>query len=121
MKDYIKIENNADCCGCGACVNACPKAAITMKEDKAGFVYPSVNDELCVKCGKCVSVCAFKEKKKGANGEPEVYAAVNGNDEILMESSSGGIFTVLAEAVIDKGGCVFGAAFSDDFRKGSSL
>ena len=114
MKDFIKIEKSSDCCGCGACVNACPKSAISMKEDEAGFIYPSVNETLCVKCGKCVSVCTFTSKQSGAHGEPEVYAAVNSNEEILMESSSGGIFSVLAETVIDKGGCVFGAAWADD-------
>lgn len=115
MKDYIKIENSKDCCGCGACVNACPVSAITMKENEIGFIYPSVCETLCIGCGRCKKVCVFSEKLVGANGEPQVFAAVTKNKEVLAESSSGGIFTEIAEAVIDKGGAVFGAAWTEDF------
>ena len=115
MKDYIKIENQKDCCGCGACANICPAGAIEMQEDEIGFFYPFVNEELCIGCGQCKKVCVFCEKSVGENVEPLVYAAVTKNKEILGESSSGGIFTELAEAVIDKGGAVFGAAWTEDF------
>ena len=115
MKDYIKIENSKDCCGCGACANICPVSAITMKEDETGFIYPTVDEALCIGCGQCRKVCVFGDKSVGANGEPQVYAAVTKNQEILAESSSGGIFTELALSVIDKGGAVFGAAWTEDF------
>ena len=115
MKDYIKIKNQKDCCGCGACANICPVNAIEMQEDEIGFFYPFVNEELCIGCGQCKKVCVFCEKSFGENAEPQVYAAVTKNKEVLKESSSGGIFTELAEAVIDKGGAVFGAAWTEDF------
>ena len=115
MKNYIKVDDEKNCCGCFACVNSCAKGAITMKEDKAGFIYPSVDEELCVSCGKCVDVCVFNKKGVGAAGEPEVYAAVTKDGEILSQSSSGGIFTPLASAVIERGGAVFGAAWNEDF------
>ena len=112
MKNCINIENKKDCCGCGACVNCCPKGAITMKEDEAGFIFPQVDEELCISCGKCKKVCVFGEANCGAaDGEPEVYAAVFKDSEILETSSSGGLFTPLACAVLDKGGAVFGAAW----------
>ena len=114
MKNFIKIECLEDCCGCGACVNICLRNAITMKEDKAGFMYPAVDESLCVSCGRCIDVCVFNDKSKGANGAPSVYAAVTNDRDVLMESSSGGIFTELANAVLDKGGVVFGAAWTDD-------
>ncbi|MBQ7718640.1 MAG: Coenzyme F420 hydrogenase/dehydrogenase, beta subunit C-terminal domain [Clostridia bacterium] len=115
MKDYIKIDNLKDCCGCGACVNICPCGAIEMKENEMGFFYPEVDEEKCVGCGQCRKVCVFCEKSVGANGEPLVYAAVTKNKEVLSQSSSGGIFTELAEAVIEKGGAVLGAAWDEDF------
>ena len=37
-----------DCCGCGACVNICPKTAIHMEKDEYGFVYPRIDVEKCV-------------------------------------------------------------------------
>ena len=114
MNNHIIIERPEQCCGCGACVNACAPGAITMQEDKAGFLYPVVDDALCVGCGRCADVCVFAEKQKGANGEPAVYAAVTRDRGVLKESSSGGLFTALAEAVLDKGGVVFGAAWTDD-------
>lgn len=114
MKNYVKIEHPEDCCGCGACVNVCPRNAITMKEDEAGFIFPSVDESLCVSCGKCADVCVFKEEKKGENDPPEVYAAVIGAQDVLMQSSSGGIFSALALAVLDRGGAVFGAAWTED-------
>ena len=115
MKEYIKIENPKDCCGCGACVNACPVGAITMRENEIGFIYPIVNEELCIGCGLCKKVCVFGDKSVGANGEPQVFAAVTKNQDVLSQSSSGGIFTELAKSVIDKGGAVFGAAWTEDF------
>ena len=115
MKDCINIKNKKDCCGCGACVNICPKDAISMKEDEAGFIFPAVDKALCIHCGRCVNVCVFNEKSRGAaDGEPEVFAAVYRDKAVLEESSSGGIFTPLARAVLDKGGAVFGAAWTDD-------
>ncbi|MBQ7580510.1 MAG: Coenzyme F420 hydrogenase/dehydrogenase, beta subunit C-terminal domain [Clostridia bacterium] len=114
MKNHIVVEKPEKCCGCGACANACVLGAIEMKEDEAGFIYPSVNEEKCVLCGKCVDVCVFTDKNKGANAEPEVYAAASKNREILEQSSSGGIFSEIANAVLERGGAVFGAAWTDD-------
>lgn len=52
----------SQCCGCSACFVACPKGAITMKPDEFGFLYPVIDEVLCVGCGACVKVCAFKGK-----------------------------------------------------------
>ena len=116
MKKYISIENPKDCCACGACVNICPKGAITMKDDNAGFGFPSVDKSLCVECGRCVDVCVFTKKGVGAGENAQVYAAVNNDKEVLLNSSSGGLFTPLANTVLDKGGAVFGAAWNDDMQ-----
>ena len=117
MKNCIIIEEKKNCCGCGACVNSCPKGAIKMEEDEAGFIFPKVDEALCIDCGKCRRVCVFAEKGVGAaQGEPEVYAAVYGNSEVLEKSSSGGIFTPLACAVLNRGGAVFGAAWNENME-----
>ena len=115
MKNYIEIKNQKDCCGCGACANICSANAITMTEDEIGFTYPIVNETLCIDCSMCRKVCVFGDKSVGANEKPQVFAAVTKNAEVLTESSSGGIFTEIAQAVIDKGGAVFGAAWTEDF------
>ena len=92
----IKIENKTECMGCHACFNKCPKQAIEMVEDEKGFKYPKVNKEKCIECGLCEKVCPIINNRKILN-EPKAYAIINKKDEIREKSSSGGIFTVLAE------------------------
>ena len=111
----IKITDKADCCGCGACVQCCPKQCITIHQDEEGFDYPVVNSDDCISCGLCEKVCPILNY--GKSKKPlKVYAAKNINEEIRLKSSSGGIFTVLAQEVIRRGGVVFGVAFDKDWN-----
>ena len=111
----IEIKDKKDCCGCSACVQRCPKQCITLKEDNEGFLYPIVDKKTCIDCGLCEKVCPILHQ-----GEPQkplkVYAAKNLNEEIRRQSSSGGIFTLLAEQVIQEGGVVFGARFDENWE-----
>ena len=108
----IKLQNKKDCCGCSACVQRCPKQCISLKEDKEGFLYPIVDENTCIDCGLCEKVCPIITPNEPR--EPlKVYAAKHKDDEIRMKSSSGGIFTLLAEQIIDEGGVVFGARFDE--------
>lgn len=111
----IQIKDKSKCCGCMACVQRCPKQCITMKEDEEGFLYPHVDESLCVSCNLCEKVCPVINQT--ANHEPiKVYAATNNNEEILKQSSSGGIFSLIAEKILDENGVVFGAAFNDKWE-----
>lgn len=104
------------CTGCHACANICPQKCISMAADNEGFLYPVINTELCINCGLCEKVCPIVNGKTAANErEVRAYAAINKNEEIRLNSSSGGIFTLIAENVLDKDGVVFGAAFDKDF------
>ena len=111
----IQIKNKKDCCGCHACSNACPKQCITMQADNEGFLYPVVDKETCIDCGLCEKVCPVINQNE-PHKPLHVYAAYNKNEEIRMQSSSGGIFTLLAEATINEGGVVFGAKFDKDWN-----
>lgn len=107
----ISILDKKDCCGCGACVQSCPKQCISLTEDDDGFLYPIINLSFCVDCGLCTKVCPIQ--CLSISREPlAVYAAKNKDEQIRLESSSGGIFTLLAEHIIDEGGVVFGARFN---------
>ena len=111
----INIEDKKRCCGCNACLQRCPKSCIMVQEDEEGFLYPVVDKEVCVDCGLCEKVCPVlnqREERKPL----EVYAAFNKNEEIRMQSSSGGVFTALAEQIIQEGGVVFGARFNEDWE-----
>ena len=108
-------ENNDECCACGACLNVCPKNAISMKENKYGFLFPEIDSKLCIDCHMCKKVCAFQNITE-TNIPLSTWAAVSKDKERLKNSASGGIFYTLANEVIRQGGCAVGAAFDDGFN-----
>lgn len=105
----IKLfENTKNCCACGACMNICPVQAIHMQSDQNGFLYPVIDETLCVGCQKCKQICAF-QKKTYTESLKETYVAVTNNTNVV-ESASGGLFASFAKAVLDVGGVVYGCA-----------
>ena len=112
----IIIEDKRQCTGCSACVNSCPKSCITMQRDKEGFLYPSVNRELCIECGLCEKVCPVLNVQEKRVLGSVAYSCINTEEEIRKQSSSGGVFTALASYIIKQGGVVFGAAFDEKFQ-----
>ena len=111
----IAIKDKKDCCGCHACANVCPKHCIDMKADEQGFLYPNVDTEKCIDCGLCEKVCPVINQSNPSK-PIKVYAAKNTDEEIRKQSSSGGIFTLLAEKIINAGGVVFGAKFDAEWN-----
>ena len=107
-----------DCCGCGACADICPQRCIQMLPNQEGFLYPMVDEKICVHCNRCESTCPVLNAGEGKTKDcQEAWAAVQRDSKVLLESSSGGLFTALAMKVLNEDGCVFGAAFTDDFRR----
>lgn len=104
------------CCGCGACVEICPKKALTMEEDEEGFLRPVLNMDFCIDCGGCDNVCPMKSENLVKHEIQASYAAINQNRGILKKSSSGGVFSVIAEYVIKNGGVVYGACFDEKLK-----
>lgn len=111
----IHIIDNQSCCGCSACVQICPKKCISIQQDAEGFLYPQVDMSSCIDCGLCEKVCPFINPYE-ARTPKYTFAAINNNEQIRMESSSGGIFTLLAEQIINEGGVVFGARFDKNWQ-----
>lgn len=112
VKDCVSKK---ECCGCGACFQACPVDAIRMDYDEEGILYPLVDEEKCIRCGKCVKVCPALHPYNRNKEKPKCYAAY-GEDDIRAVSSSGGIFTLVAEQILEDGGAVCGAVFDDKFE-----
>ncbi len=108
-------QNRAECFGCAACANICPKKAISMQRDAEGFEYPKIDHAVCVQCGKCDGVCPSLNLPKKISAPPTAFVAINPDAKVRRHSSSGGIFGALAKVILDEGGIVFGAAFDENF------
>lgn len=113
----IQIDNKEMCTGCYGCAQTCPVQCIEMREDAEGFWYPEVDKTQCVGCEKCVKVCPVLSSPKWQKDIKTIaYGAYNKDVDARMQSSSGGIFALLAEYVIQQGGVVFGAAYACDYK-----
>ncbi|MFT8340692.1 MAG: Coenzyme F420 hydrogenase/dehydrogenase, beta subunit C-terminal domain [Clostridium beijerinckii] len=135
MKVYNERES---CSGCTACISVCPKNAIEMIADNEGFLYPQINNDLCISCNLCRKVCPFKHENMKSKSEENInlnmdkekvnergkeiqfagqlyFAAKHKNNEVIFSSSSGGIFTALSDYILQKEGSIYGAAFDENF------
>lgn len=110
----IEIADKTKCCGCTACASICPRHCIQMCSDEEGFVYPKVNKDACISCNLCTRSCPILHQPI-AREISRGYVARNNDSVILARSSSGGFFDAICRMVIDQGGIVVGAAFSDDY------
>ena len=118
-KIMIDIKEKKDCCGCNACGDTCPKNAISFKKDDEGFLYPQVDKNLCINCGLCNQVCPqlqVEKVKVNEFAEPKCFAVVNKNLAVRFDSTSGGMFSALANIIYRKGGFVGGAVWTEDFE-----
>lgn len=115
----IDIQDKSKCCGCCACVDACAHQAISLKTDIEGFWYPVVDKEKCVDCELCDKVCPelhIDELKKNDYPKPaHTMAAINKKMSVRWDSTSGGAFSALADAMYEQGGYVSGAVYNEDF------
>lgn len=116
----IDIKRKEDCCGCGACFDACSKGAIIWEPDYEGFSYPRVDAGKCVNCGLCNDVCPIENSDiintRNNSFTPIVFGAYHKDEEIRLSSTSGGAFWGLAETFVKNGGYVAGAVWTDHFK-----
>lgn len=109
---YLDTKIKNTCNGCGVCALVCPKKCIKMIEDEEGFLYPEIDEKKCINCGKCRRYCANFNIKTEEN--EKAYIAINNSEQQLLESSSGGMFYILAQYTIQKGGVVFGVTYNKE-------
>lgn len=113
----IEIKDRKQCCGCTACESICKKKCISMVSDAEGFVYPEIDKDECIKCHACEKVCPVIKSKDMLHTE-EVLATYVGyvvNEQIRADSSSGGVFSLIADYILEHKGVVVGAAYDEHF------
>ena len=116
MTNYLKTANKASCYGCRACEKICPDSAVALSPDSEGFLYPVLDSSRCVGCGLCLKVCPFDNNFDEDRTPLKVYAAQYKNENALNNSSSGGIFSAVADLVLKEGGAVCGCIFNENFK-----
>jgi coenzyme F420-reducing hydrogenase beta subunit len=114
-KNIQEISDTKQCYDCALCGDICHTSAISFFPDDEGFMYPKVNDDLCTMCTECYRKCPVNNDYELQNFlHPEVYAAWHKDEQVVSKSTSGGIFTAIAEHIFENGGVVYGAQFNDD-------
>ena len=103
------------CTGCSACASVCSAKAISMQPDSNGFLRPVLDEEKCLNCGSCSRVCPVLNRVRDDQKLPAVYAIQSKDDALRSSSSSGAAFSLLAKAILARGGVVVGAAFSPEW------
>lgn len=95
-----------------------------MQPDAEGFLIPVTDERICNDCGLCRKTCPVnllgtlaeaKVSHRQKTGPLSVFAAWHLDERIRLESSSGGVFTALADSILAQGGVVVGAAFDEQF------
>ena len=107
------LQINETCTGCGACVSSCKTGALTLMYDSEGFYYPKLDNSKCINCKQCEKNChVLNSPAAKANRKYTPYMVKALSKEILQSSSSGGVFSLLANLCLSKEGIVYGAAYN---------
>ena len=115
----INIVDKELCCGCNACGDVCRSAAISFVTDIEGFWYPEIDMGKCTECGLCEKTCPhlhIKDLKKNNFAKPVTIAAIHKNMSIRWDSTSGGVFSALAQCIYEQQGYVGGAVYDENFQ-----
>ena len=111
--ENISQKTEYPCSGCGVCAAACPKGAIRLALDRAGFYTAQVDESRCVSCGLCVKLCSrFDAALSGVDlRQAKLYALQSADPDTVRRCSSGGLAHELARAAIQSGGKAVGAVY----------
>lgn len=107
MACYLDSGIKSDCFGCEACVQVCPKKAISLTSDADAFRYPVIDAAKCVNCNLCRKVCPAT-KLPEAHAPIYTFGGYSIDSVVREESTSGGAFSTIVKAWADDETLVFG-------------
>lgn len=110
MPYIIDNVQSKQCTGCGACAQICPKKAVYMVYDDEKFLYPVVDNALCIECGLCEKSCHILHPAPRVHAiEGMAFGGYIKDNAIRAASTSGGMFTAIVNAFCDTDSVIFGA------------
>ncbi|MBP5771644.1 MAG: Coenzyme F420 hydrogenase/dehydrogenase, beta subunit C-terminal domain [Bacteroidaceae bacterium] len=115
-KFFPHLCDEDSCTGCLSCYNVCRHDAISLRTDDEGFIHPMVQSDLCVGCKQCENACPIQRNLQKHPVANISYAAWTKDKSVLRNSSSGGIYSVIADYVLKNNGIVYGAAFDEKWN-----
>ena len=96
------------CTGCMACINMCPKGAITIRDNIESY-NAVIDAEKCISCGLCTRACPNITVRPSYI---PIYSKQGwSNDIIRNHSSSGGAASAIALSFVSSGGYVASCRF----------
>lgn len=111
MNTVCKINK---CAGCMACVDICPKQAISVVDD-IEHMNAVIDSNLCINCNACHKIC--QNNNPPILKEPQKWLQGWGNKQTRSTSSSGGFGQEVMRAMLRSGGAVAACKFeSGEFK-----
>ena len=89
-----------------------------MQPDAEGFLAPVVNDTACIDCGLCLKFCPTGKAADTLyhQEEQKYFCAISSDTDTLLKSSSGGLFGILSNTVLQNGGYVCGCIYNEQME-----
>ncbi len=109
-----EVIDRGMCSYCGACIAACPKAALTTGDDT-----PVFTEEKCIDCSICLKVCPGYNRDPGPGKTLKqslaTYAARTLLSDVAEVCQDGGVVTTLAITALEEGlvDCVLACGAGD--------
>lgn len=116
MKSNKICKDTKLCTGCEACANICPRNAIRMRTDWRGFLYPHINQDLCIDCGLCQKRCPTNQPPEAPFNFNCASVFIEKDKVQLLRASSGGAFGVMARHILKEKGVVIGCSMDKEYN-----